>query len=65
MGMKDVLVGTIGTALKRLPTMAAARRALAEDLRRLHRANPALARELMKRMRSENRPHGRRLIEAA
>lgn len=58
-------MGTIGTALKRLPTMAAARRALAEDLRRLHRANPALARQLMKRMRTEDRPHGLRLTEAA
>lgn len=64
--MKDVLLGTIGTALKRLPTMAAARRALAQDLRRLHRANPELARQLMKRMRNEEgRRHGRRLTEAA
>jgi hypothetical protein len=63
--MKDVLVGTIGTALKRLPTMAAARRALAEDLRRIHRANPALARQLVKRMRNEDRPRGPHSIEAA
>jgi hypothetical protein len=66
MDMKGVLLGTIGTALKRLPTMAAARRALAEDLRRLHRANPELARQLMKRMRNEeDRAHRRPLIEAA
>jgi hypothetical protein len=63
--MDEILVGAIGTALKRLPTMAAARKALADDLRRLHKANPLLARELMKRMRAERPRSPRSLMQAA
>ena len=52
--MSDFIIsGAIGTALKRLPVIAAARRAYAEDLRRLRRADPELAREAMQRARGE------------
>ncbi|MGO8914518.1 MAG: hypothetical protein ACLQJR_01260 [Stellaceae bacterium] len=48
-----IVSGAIGAALKRLPVIAAARKAFAEDLRRLHRINPELAREMMLRARGE------------
>ncbi len=50
--MSDFIIsGAIGAALKRLPVIAAARKAFAEDLRRLHRVNPDLARKAMSRAR--------------
>jgi len=49
----SIVSGALGAALKRLPTMAAARKAFAEDLRRLRRVNPELARQLMARSRAE------------
>jgi hypothetical protein len=51
--MQDRLCGPHGAALKRCPTLAAARRALAEDLRRLKRINPELARQVARRLRRD------------
>ena len=51
--MKDILRGPLGTELKRSPTLAAARSALAEDLRRLKKINPELARRMARRLRRD------------
>jgi len=52
--VKDILSGPLGVSLKRCPTLAAARSALAEDLRRLKRINPDLARRVVTRLRRES-----------
>ncbi len=62
--MKDILCGPHGPALKRSPTLAAARSALAEDLRRLKKINPELARRMAKRLRRDP-GLGRRMAGAA
>jgi hypothetical protein len=62
--MKDILCGPLGPALKRSPTLAAARSALAEDLKRLRKVNPELARRVAKRLRRDLAP-GRAIAGAA
>lgn len=52
--MKNIFCGPHGAALKRSPTLAAARRALAEDLWRLRKINPELARRMAKRLRRDS-----------
>jgi hypothetical protein len=52
--IKDILRGTHGPALKRCPTLAAARKALADDLRRLRRIDPELARRVAMKMRRDS-----------
>lgn len=51
--MKQILCGPHGAALKRCPTLAAARSALADDLRRLRKINPELARRMATRLRRD------------
>jgi hypothetical protein len=56
--MYDLIAGGGLPIQKKLPYTARARKLLADDLRRLRKANPALARHLARRMYAERRRAG-------